>query len=838
MDQRQRQSSFSIDEPVTDPPRQQILPTPGLSDDEAFEALAASMSLLDFPTTRDVEVVDRAGEGLGPAHDLDDSDDHSDDANIIDMPVAELREQAAYETSEVMETPAETCEPLDSKPIFESKSDPEYIPSPESKADPDSGCWQPLPAASAKPVLGDLPELLPFDGGSLIAHGSQGWLDPMALTASPGNVQPGRIEPPICDGSSAGSDIEEDLGVFQHPSAMDTDDGFHDIVMLGLLTGEISTDFIAAAPTTEGASAVLSAEGDGYDNTERWSRPTTLAELQTVVETYLQPVAAVSAGLVQRPGVLDDVVAKTFLSAWVEGREGIPSEPMESWLYSICLETVSRKDRQHQRHGAVANTRYPAPAHRGSEELRQAHARATWEVCLALGELGDLERAVLRLSHHGGLLHAEIAAQTHSSLGAVKSCLYRASNHMIDRLSHRLDGERSEAGANQGDVDSADSEAGNGADDGFDDVAGMDGRADHTWYLAGVADGSSLSALDRRVIKDIRSQLASEHVWTEPTSGIGPAIMSAAADNEGTLVIRSRGRTKAGQAGPGQSRSMPSPTGPDSSASNGTDPASPVGQPSSEAAADIGGLVRTTVQYSPAVTKEQSTSSRLRRVVHPLKGNAPDARPRRRPETHGPRNVRRSPEAATAPVPVQPAPQSQDFIADEQMGVGNRQPQLKAGAVSHGKVAALAIGVIVLAAAIILAPYVLGSGQAESESLDFELNATAADADATAVVTVSQFSSETMYRMWLGGLNPTAEQEFYAAWLVDPDTVVDGAVSMAEAQVLGSFRWTVNGEPIVLGIDVVEPRFEHLIITLQGPNDQPGPSGVVVLEGSVRSPGS
>ncbi len=830
MDQVRRQTSFPLDEPEVVSQDSYVAPALGLSDDEAFEALAASMSLFEPLPVETREPEPPLSEDVEP---------------VVDVRV-DVGGDVGGDSKVSTEAPADSELGFDAdeqQPVT-SETEPPHLPA------------QPMPVAWVGPISDDLPELLPFDGGSRIAQSGQGWLDPMAFNRHTGDLQPGRIEPPRADGfteaRTTGSSDVSSLGTSK-PGSDSTGNGFadfDDIVMIGLLTGELSADFIAAAQATECAPAVPSAADtstqasyrsdytDGHSNRYEgtWWRPTTVDELQSVVETYLQPVVAVTAGLIQKPGLLDEVVAKTFLSAWVEGREGVPSEPVESWLYSICLEMVRRKDR-HQNHGAVANTRYPAPAHRGSEELRHSHARQAWEICLALGELDDLERTVLCLAHHRAMLHTEIAAETHSSLGAVKSCLYRASNHVVNRLSHRLDDAGDDPGTPNGD----------GSDD-LTAISHEDHRAEHTWYLAGVADGSSLSALDRQVIKDIRAQLSSEHVWREPTSGLGSAILSAAADNEGTLVIRS-GAARPNQRGQNASSTQPPEdasatdlrperragleveTGQATTPGVGANLGAPTG---------VGGIVRTTVQYDPELGKARS-SSRLRRVVHPLKattGLRPDAKQRQDDQAAAGRRPRRSPEAATAPVPIQPAPDPHRYAGLEPSTAGSGLEGEKQAVVSHGKVAALAIGVIVLAAAIILAPYLFGSGPAQVESLDFELNATAADADATAVVNVSEMGTETLYRMWLGGLNATDEQHFYAAWLVDPETVVEGAVAVAEAQVLGSFRWTVNGEPIALAIDGIEPRFDHLIITLQSPADPPGPSGVVVLEGSVRTPDS
>lgn len=792
---------------------EEFLPS-ALSDDEAFEALATSMTLF-APNPPDSGPVDQPG--VNPVE---------PEIELVPEPYVSYVQEPGFE-SEAVESDPESAAPEvinHSGTVCEMEID------------------APLPDTLACPVSDDLPELLPLDGGSRMAQSGQGWLDPMAFNRrppDPPSPMPDNVSPEDLDVDDAGRGFDGRFaamaGVHDAPPDESGADGpgshedeslnnsFNDIVMLGLLTGEFSSDFIAAAHTTEGAAAVSSADcsnseqADSPDSLDwpdgQWWRPTTVAELQTVVDTYLGSVVAVSASLIQRPSLLDEVVAKTFLSAWVEGREGIPSGPMEAWLYSICVETVRRKERRMQRHGTVANTRYPAPSHRGSEEIRLAQARQIWEISLALGELDDLERRVLELSHRKELLHAEIAAETHSSLGAVKSCLYRSSGHLVNRLAHRLD-------------EPGDPHLGSEGDEDLDGLAAEESRSDHTWYLAGVADGSCLSANDRRAIKDIRAHLADDNVWIAPTSGLREAIMTAAADNEGTLMIRSSASASAlvpsGQSQP-NGEQLPGPG-----------PAGPTG---------VGGMARTTVRYSPDVSQVRP-QSKLRRVVHPL-----SKRPTQRPARP------LSPNAGSGAGPnanyaaVELARSSNDDLPTGQLpavqpGESQNQHRTDVGdesgptTVSHGKVAALAIGVIIMAAAIILAPYVLGSGSGELETLDYELQATDADPDARAVVTVSELGSETLYRLWLGGLDATGEQEFYAAWLVDPDTVGEGAVASAEARVLGSFRWTVNGEPIVLAADALEARFDHLVVTRQGPNDPPGPSGVVVLEGLVQVPGS
>lgn len=626
-------------------------------------------------------------------------------------------------------------------------------------------------AATVEERCGELPELRPFEGAKPSPASDEVWLGSSPLA-----------DPPPSPPSPA------------HDGTNGTPPG--EMITLGLLTGEYSDDLVVEALNSESADEPADDDGrksaddnsveggpapavdvdadrvDGADPAaETWWRPTTLDELATVVDTYLRPVVAVSASLVNREDLLDEVVSKTFMSAWVAGRQGTPSGSMAQWLYSICVETVLRNGRRQHREVPAPQTRYPAPSHRGSEEIRVAEARQLWEISLALGEMSDLERSVLRLSHQGGLLPTEIASETNSSLGAVKSCLYRSSDHLVNRLSHRLDE----------DVDNP----GHAFDDDgqFGEWANDDIRADHTWFLAGVANGSRLSANDRRTIRDVRNHLSVDYVWTEPSPGLGDSIMIAAAHCD-TLAGRP-------------------------AADNG----------------DVVDLSRTTAPFQPQ-TMTPRPSSHLRRVIHPSSVASVSAAPE-----------------SKAAGKAEQARKALANVGERARSAGGAQDFPRPG---HGKVVALALGVIVSASAIILAPYLLDGGPSNVESpvaasgdqamLDYELQPTEVDPDARAVVMVSESAGETAYRMWLGGLNATDSQQFYAAWLVDTNTIIDGDFETADAVFLGSFLWTVSGKPIELKAENSQPRFDHLILTLQQPGDAPGPSGAVVLEGLINSP--
>ena len=72
----------------------------------------------------------------------------------------------------------------------------------------------------------------------------------------------------------------------------------------------------------------------------------------------------------------------------------------------------------------------------------QCRWRPTWEawqVRIALDQLPDDERQVVRLSWFDGLAHTEIADKLGVPLGTVKSRSYRAHRRLADLLAHVRD---------------------------------------------------------------------------------------------------------------------------------------------------------------------------------------------------------------------------------------------------------------------------------------------------------------------------------------------------------------------------------------------------------------
>ena len=72
-----------------------------------------------------------------------------------------------------------------------------------------------------------------------------------------------------------------------------------------------------------------------------------------------------------------------------------------------------------------------------------------WQVRLALEQLPDDERQVVRLSWFDGLAHPEIADKLGVPVGTVKSRSYRAHRRLADLLAHVRDGRRA-AGRTRG----------------------------------------------------------------------------------------------------------------------------------------------------------------------------------------------------------------------------------------------------------------------------------------------------------------------------------------------------------------------------------------------------
>lgn len=130
-----------------------------------------------------------------------------------------------------------------------------------------------------------------------------------------------------------------------------------------------------------------------------------------------------------------DVVQQTFLKAWRAADRFDGQRDLAPWLYTIARRSAIdaiRRERHPTRGGHLPEV---------EAAVDPPSLARTWEVHqlrLALDELPEEEREVVRLSHLEGLTHAEIADRLDIPIGTVKSRSHRAMRRLGHALAHLM----------------------------------------------------------------------------------------------------------------------------------------------------------------------------------------------------------------------------------------------------------------------------------------------------------------------------------------------------------------------------------------------------------------
>jgi len=215
-------------------------------------------------------------------------------------------------------------------------------------------------------------------------------------------------------------------------------------------------------------------------------------ELVAMFEQYSGPVIAVIASIAPDRHSVDEALMDTFAAAWQAEHSMAPDQPRGPWMFTLARRTAAQQVELHRHRDRMPGLNgYPTPTHRQDEKAAVEKAWEAWEIRLAVDQLSGTEHDVLRLTHAEGRIHPEIAAELHTTVGAVKSRSYSGSHRLVQLLDHVI---RPDAEASPTD----------------------DQESALTWYLAGVADGSDLDAEERSAIKRVQSQLASPAAWIRP----------------------------------------------------------------------------------------------------------------------------------------------------------------------------------------------------------------------------------------------------------------------------------------------------------------------------------
>ncbi len=156
------------------------------------------------------------------------------------------------------------------------------------------------------------------------------------------------------------------------------------------------------------------------------------AVLRDVYERFGGAVYTVALSILGDPGRAADVVQSTFVNAWQAASRFNPDQELAPWLYTIARRQAIDAYRRDRRSRAV-----------DAAELDDATAavslEATWEawqVRVALDQLSEDERRVVKLAWFDGLAHTEIAEVLGVPVGTVKSRSHRAHRRLAELLAH------------------------------------------------------------------------------------------------------------------------------------------------------------------------------------------------------------------------------------------------------------------------------------------------------------------------------------------------------------------------------------------------------------------
>jgi RNA polymerase sigma-70 factor (ECF subfamily) len=179
--------------------------------------------------------------------------------------------------------------------------------------------------------------------------------------------------------------------------------------------------------------------------------------LRAVYERFSGAVYTVALSILGDPGRAADVVQSTFVNAWQAAERFNPDQELAPWLYTIARRQAIDTYRRERRARAVD----AADVDEGQAAVSLEATWEAWQVRVALDQLPDDERQVVKLSWFDGLAHPEIADVLGIPVGTVKSRSHRAHRRLAELLAYVRD-ERDEPPPSTGENRSTPVDVGNG----------------------------------------------------------------------------------------------------------------------------------------------------------------------------------------------------------------------------------------------------------------------------------------------------------------------------------------------------------------------------------------
>lgn len=155
--------------------------------------------------------------------------------------------------------------------------------------------------------------------------------------------------------------------------------------------------------------------------------------MRDVYARFSGPVYTVAISRLGDRRLAEEAVQDAFVKAWRAADRFDPERALSPWLYEIARRAAEDIARRERRHPATIGLAATVPI---GEGMTMSDAWEAWQVRLALGELPEEERELVRLTHYVGLTQAQIADKLGIPLGTVKSRVYRAHRRLAEQLAH------------------------------------------------------------------------------------------------------------------------------------------------------------------------------------------------------------------------------------------------------------------------------------------------------------------------------------------------------------------------------------------------------------------
>lgn len=170
--------------------------------------------------------------------------------------------------------------------------------------------------------------------------------------------------------------------------------------------------------------------------------------LREIIETHQQRVASMALRVGGPTVDIDDIAHQTFVRVWKFAHRYEPTARFTSWLLTITRNIVLNEIRYRSRHPTVSLDAQsdpdrppdPGPPDLATRRPDQALLEAELQTAIdeALQKLPENQRTALVLRTYENLPYEEIAAVLETSVGSVKSLLFRARTSMRELMESYL----------------------------------------------------------------------------------------------------------------------------------------------------------------------------------------------------------------------------------------------------------------------------------------------------------------------------------------------------------------------------------------------------------------